>query len=231
MQNDTSEGNINNVEERKSSRNDKLIIVCSILVVLLIQLFARLLISVFWTIPFALLAIGIIFLLKHYGWSDLGLNKPKSWKKTIIIGVSVAFISQMIAGLIQTLLFQLGLGTTNFSSFAPIKGNVGVLVVYIIISWTTAGIGEEIIWRAFMIGQIELLFDKKREGRIIGLIVSMFLFGLIHIYQGIVGIIITGFVGLIYGIMYLKSGHNLWMTIISHGTAGTMAFLLLFFLV
>ena len=230
MQNDTSEGNINNVEESKISRNDKIIIVCSILLVLLANLLARLLISVFWAIPFALLVIGIIYLLKHYGWSDLGLNKPKSWKKTIGIGVSVALITQITAGLIQTLLFQLGLGTTNFSSFAPIKGNIGVLVVYLIISWTTAGIGEEIIWRAFMIGQTARLFDEKREGWIIGLIVSTILFGLIHAYQGIVGIIMTGFIGLIFGIMYLKSDHNLWMTIIAHGTAGSIGFLLLFFL-
>ena len=230
MQNDTSESNINN-GENKGSRNDKIIIVGSILLVLVVRQLAVSLIGVFWGIPFALLTIGIIFLLKHYRWSDLGLNKPESWKKTIIIGIGVALITQMIAGIAQTLLFFLGVGGANLSSFASIDGNIGVLVQYLIISWTTAGIGEEIIWRAFIIGQIALLFDKKREGWIIGLIVSLILFGLVHAYQGIGGIIMTGIIGLIFGIMYIKSNQNLWVTIIAHGTADTIAFLLLFFLV
>lgn len=73
-------------------------------------------ISVFWGISFALLTIGIIYRLRNYGWSDLGLNKPKSWKKTILIVVSVALITQMIAGIAQTLLFALGISGANYSS-------------------------------------------------------------------------------------------------------------------
>ena len=38
----------------------------------------------------------------------------------------------------------------------------------------------------------------------------------------------TGFVGLVYGIVYLVSGRNLLVTIIAHGLTGSSSFILLY---
>ena len=38
----------------------------------------------------------------------------------------------------------------------------------------------------------------------------------------------TGFVGLVYGIAYLLSGRNLWVTYIAHGLTLTSSFILLY---
>ncbi len=49
-----------------------------------------------------------------------------------------------------------------------------------------------------------------------------------HFHQGPGGMLGTGFVGLVYGIVYLVSGRNLWVTIIAHGLTGSSSFILLY---
>ncbi len=59
------------------------------------------------------------------------------------------------------------------------------------------------------------------------LLVSV-LFGLLHSYQGTVGVVMTGVTGLVFGILYLASGRNLWAPIIAHGTTDTVSFLIIY---
>lgn len=62
----------------------------------------------------------------------------------------------------------------------------------------------------------------------IGLVFTSIVFGLVHFYQGLGGILGVGFVGLVYGIVYLVSGRNLWVTIIAHSLTGTSYFIILY---
>ena len=100
--------------------------------------------------------------------------------------------------------------------------------MYLAVSWSTAGFGEEIIWRGFLLSGMAKLLGGTRRAWIAGLIIMMILFGLLHLYQGPVGVISTGLVGLAFGCVYLASGRNLWITIIAHGLMNTVSFLLLF---
>jgi hypothetical protein len=63
---------------------------------------------------------------------------------------------------------------------------------------------------------------------VIGLVFTSIVFGLVHFYQGLGGILGVGFVGLVYGIVYLVSGRNLWVTIIAHSLTGTSYFIILY---
>ena len=59
-------------------------------------------------IPLALLLIWGISWLKRVGWSDLGIFRPKSWVKTILIGVGTGILFQSFALLqIRLVLFVL----------------------------------------------------------------------------------------------------------------------------
>lgn len=48
-------------------------------------------------VPSALLLIWLISWLLRSSWSDLGLRRPRSWGKTITIGISVGIITQLFA--------------------------------------------------------------------------------------------------------------------------------------
>jgi membrane protease YdiL (CAAX protease family) len=225
----------NSLRERvgKSLLENKIAIFASILIVIFISQVLKIAdpdlmvlgrsIS-FWGIPLALLAIWIISWFKEVGWSDLGLTRPENWKKTI----NVALIAMVIVQVIGALQFALSDSPPNLSSYQ--QGlTFKALLGWIAISWTTAGIGEEIIYRGFFMKQFARVFDdQERSSWIVGLVLSSILFGLVHFHQGPGGMLGTGIVGLVYGIAYLVSGRNLWVTIIAHGLTGTTSFILLY---
>jgi membrane protease YdiL (CAAX protease family) len=185
----------------------------------------------FWGIPLALLSIWLISWFKKVGWSDLGIFRPKSWSKTIIVGIGTMIILQISATLIMTILYLTGGGPTpDYSSYGEVNNNPWVLLKFLIVSWTTAGFGEEIIWRGFFMKQIARLFnDQKRLSWVISLLLTSTVFGLMHIHQGITGVIMTGFIGLVLGTVYLASGRNLWASIIAHALTDTTSFILLYY--
>lgn len=208
--------------------NNKIAILGTIIIVFsvnnLILFFPSFTDSAIWGIPFALLAIWVISWLKGVGWSELGLFRPESWSRVILVGVLTAIVLQS-AALLQ---IKLGGPIPDLSSFDQIKSNPWALLGYLMIAWTTAGFGEEIIWRGFILKQISRLFGEGKTGWMIGLVGSALLFGLIHSYQGITGIIMTGFTGIVYGLIFLNSKRNLWTSIFAHAFTDSLAFILIY---
>ena len=210
----------------ESLLNNKVSILGTILIVLFIGQILKFTFPdlIFWGIPLALLAIWLISWLKKVGWSDLGLYWPESWSKTI----KMAFVAMLIVQTVGFLQFTLSKSPPDYSSYQEAM-TPWRLLGWIVISWTTAGFGEEIIWRGFFMKQIARLFDEqKRSSWAIGLVLTSVVFGLAHFHQGPGGMLGTGFVGLVYGIFYLASGRNLWVSIIAHGLTGTTSFILLY---
>jgi len=220
--------NHNTLRERvgNSLLNNKVSILGAILIVLFIAQILKFTFPdlLFWGIPLALLAIWLISWLKKVGWSDFGLDRPESWSKTI----KYALLAMLIVQIVGTLQFFLSKSPQDLSSYQEAM-TPWRLLGWIVISWTTAGFGKEIIWRGFYMKQIARLFDEqKRSSWVIGLVLSSIGFGLAHFHQGPGGMVGAGILGLVYGIFYLVSGRNLWVTIIAHGLTGTTSFIVLY---
>jgi membrane protease YdiL (CAAX protease family) len=180
-------------------------------------------------VPSALLFIWLISWFLRSSWSDLGVRRPRSWGKTILIGISVGIISQLFTLLVLIpLLQQTNIEPLDYSRFKTLNGNIGLLLMYLTISWTTAGFGEEVIYRGFLMGHFARLFGGKKIGWWVSLIVVSILFALVHAYQGPMGMILIIFPAILFGVVYIVSGFNLWYTIIAHGTADTFVFLMFF---
>jgi membrane protease YdiL (CAAX protease family) len=214
----------------KSLRINKFAIFGAILIVLLISQILKFILPdlSFWGIPLALLAIWFFSWLEGAGWSDIGLSRPESWSKTIKMALYAMLIVQIIGVLQGTLQYFFGTATPDLSSYEERLTPLWLLR-WIVISWTTAGVGEEVIYRGFYMKQIARLFgEQKRSSWVIGLVLSSIVFGLVHFHQGLGGMLGVGVVGLVYGYFYLRSGRNLWVPIIAHGLTGTIRFILLY---
>jgi membrane protease YdiL (CAAX protease family) len=74
----------------------------------------------------------------------------------------------------------------------------------------TAGICEEVVYRGFLIA-----YFTAFVGVIPAAILSSFVFGLGHAYQGWRGIVKTGVIGLVMAALYLLTG-SLWAPIVLH---------------
>jgi uncharacterized protein len=91
--------------------------------------------------------------------------------------------------------------TEEMASLLPTTRNEKLIWVLLSI---TAGIAEEIQFRGYLMYALGNLFPELNVVCI--LLISAVIFGFAHIYQGIKGVITTGFIGLVYGIVYLAFG-------------------------
>lgn len=165
------------------------------------------------------------------GWRELGLARPASWPRTLLLAAGTLVSYLLISITFQAILTLLpGLETTTAdrSSYDPLIGNLPLLILYVVGAWTTIAFGEEMIFRAFLVNGLARLFPGSRARWAFALIGSSIIFGLAHFSWGLIGIIETTLFGLVLAFAYLRSGQNLWITIVAHGVANTLAFVLTF---
>ncbi|PYO41790.1 MAG: hypothetical protein DMD33_12400 [Gemmatimonadetes bacterium] len=167
--------------------------------------------------------------LRGEGPRGVGLTRGPGWRPILLIGLAAGVGYQFLSlYAVEPLTARLLGRLPDVSLFAALKGNIQLFLFYLAISWTLAGFGEEFVFRGYLLTRISQLLGGGRRARLVGLAVTTTLFGLAHLYQGASGAIDTGLFGLLFGILYLASGRNLWIPIIAHGAADTTAFLLLF---
>lgn len=175
--------------------------------------------------------------LKSWGtsWREIGLARPDSWRKTILLGIGtlVAYIVvslafQAIMQVVMQLLPGLTIAPSDRSGFDPLYDNLPLLLLYLTAAWTTITFGEEMLFRAFLTNGLAGLFPRAKARWAFALIGSSLVFGLAHLSWGFAGVIETTIMGLFLGFVYLRSRRNLWITIIAHGLANTLGFLLIF---
>ncbi|RMH30507.1 MAG: CPBP family intramembrane metalloprotease [Planctomycetota bacterium] len=163
------------------------------------------------------------------GVGSLGLARPKSLWKTAVAGAvaGVAILVVVFIGVGQALAWAFD-AQADLSAFESLPGNPALLAQLLVISWTTAAFGEEIVFRGFLIDRLTRLFGKGRGGVAAAVGVQAVLFGVGHAYQGAVGMILTGAVGLAMAAAFLIVKRNLWVVILAHGLIDTIGFLALY---
>ena len=180
----------------------------------------------------SILVAYVVLKLQGTGWREIGLARPKSWLRTALLGLGTAFLTIVMVLVVQNIALNLPgaeVAEADMSRFNPLEGNLPLLLTSIFLAWTAVTFGEEMMYRAFLINQLGVLFQSVKLRWALSLMFSSVFFGLVHFYQGPLGIVITGLIGLSFGVMYLWSGRNLWVTIIAHGLVNTLSFMLVFF--
>jgi len=202
-------------------------IIAGELIVLIALCFAR-------VFPFSvqLLLLGFTSLslwLRGLTWHDVGLRSSMAWWKIALRAVVTAVLIAVIANvLVQPFLDRLISRPVNNSRFDDLRGNVKVLLLWLAAVWTIVAFGEEMVFRGYLMNRITDLAGKTRTGWVLALLGSSLIFGLAHGYQGPAGIISTGEVGLLFGILYLVSKRNLWANIVCHGVFDSISLITLY---
>jgi membrane protease YdiL (CAAX protease family) len=84
------------------------------------------------------------------------------------------------------------------------------------------------VYRGYLMNRFADLFERVRYKWVFSLLVVHIGFGLAHAYQGITGVVDEGLMGLLLGVMYLRTGRSLAVPIIAHGIQDTIDFVLIF---
>jgi membrane protease YdiL (CAAX protease family) len=165
------------------------------------------------------------------GWREIGLARPDSWRKTILLGLGAFVVTTLAYVAIQVIMQNLPgleMAPADKSNYDPIYGNLPLLIIYLVAAWTTIVFGEEMLFRGFLLNSLAGFFQHTTARWALALIGSSLIFGLAHFSWGIAGIIETTIMGLVLGFIYLRTGRNMWVTIIAHALMNTVAFVLVF---
>jgi len=136
--------------------------------------------------------------------------------RMILIGIGAGIFihfafSVLIEPIIQTLLNE----EIDLSNFDAVKGNIANYLILLAIGIFFGGFAEELVFRGFVVGWGERLFGC---GGIILVVFSATIFGLAHLYQGPSGVLATGLIGLLLGLLYLSTGRRLVACMLAHAT-------------
>lgn len=116
----------------------------------------------------------------------------------------------------------------DFSVFDTYKGNLSATLSLLILMWVSAGFGEEILFRGYLMKQFEKFFGKSKISLVINIVLLGVIFGWLHAYQGITGQIITGIVGILLAIIFYIRKYDLWFNIAVHGFFDTIGLVFIY---
>lgn len=158
----------------------------------------------------------------NLSWSDLGLGRPDSWWKPLLVAAGTYGAIMLFSKFLMPSIMELG-PPPNSSHLFVINQNLPMLIFTLVVVWITAAFLEELIFRAFLINSLDFLFGSSKWSLAAAVLLSSVIFGLCHAYQGFTGILITGSLGLIFGIAYALNSRRIWPLIFVHGIVDTIA--------
>lgn len=163
------------------------------------------------------------------GWKDLGLCTPRNWASTVRAALAATVLSfVLVAGIF--LLQRLGAPPLDLSLLRDVVSDDPwmYLVTMVLVVWGSAAFAEELIFRGFMLNRFEVAVRGLPGAMYWAVALQAMVFGLAHAYQGVLGILYSGTIGALFGLVYVTRNRNLWAPILAHGLVDSIAVTLLF---
>jgi hypothetical protein len=167
--------------------------------------------------------------LRGMRWKDAGFARPQSWRKAFLLGVVVGLGMEVLELFITQPLLARWLGKMpDLSDFADMVGNLKLFLIYVVLVWVLGALGEEIVYRGYLMNRVAGVFCETKTAWVLSLIVVSIVFGCGHIDQGATGMIENVWNGLLLGALYLACGRNLAVPVIAHAFTDTLDFVLIY---
>jgi membrane protease YdiL (CAAX protease family) len=180
--------------------------------------------------PYLLLFGWASLWVRKTGWRGVGLKLYRNWQSSIALGVAAGVLLETLELFLTQPLLVKWLGNPpDLETFRTLHGNLQWTLLALAGTWTLAAFGEEMVYRGYLMNRVADLLNRTPTAWIVSLVAVDSAFGLAHAYQGMTGAIDEGLMGLLLGLIYLRTGRNLAVPIIAHGISDTIDFVLIFF--
>ncbi|MGO9606883.1 MAG: lysostaphin resistance A-like protein [Candidatus Binataceae bacterium] len=158
---------------------------------------------------------------------DLGLDASGSWLWTI--GFAVAWLALMLAysPLADRLATRWVDKPPTLDTFRALQQSRIKLLLGIVVAWILGGFLEELVFRGILLQSIEALASAWLAAPMangVAVCAAAAGAGVIHLYQGLRAAIIIMQLSVLFGVLFVLSGYNLWAVILCHGLYDTIAF-------
>jgi membrane protease YdiL (CAAX protease family) len=163
---------------------------------------------------------------------ELGLGIAISWLPTI--GFALAWLGLMVAysPVADRLATHWVDKPPMLETFRGIQQSKGKLVAGIAAAWLLGGILEELIARGIVLNSIESLLSPwllEPAASGVAVCIAALGAGILHLYQGPRAMVVITQLSVLFGVLFVASGHNLWTVMLCHGLYDTIAFVRFFY--
>ena len=157
----------------------------------------------------------------------LGLGIPNSWLPTLgfaLAGLVVVLAYSPIADRLASRWFE---QPPTLKTFRVIQQSRLKLIAGIVVAWVLGGILEELVFRGIVLNSIRSVLSLRMIDPLaagIAICIAALGAGLIHLYQGPRATLIITQLSVLFGVLFVISGYNLWAVMLCHGLYDTVAF-------
>jgi len=187
----------------------------------------------FFPLPFytyAVVCFGVAWmLLRKEGktFKSIGLAANCITIKAVIIAIASAIAWVIFMQLVYIPLIKHLFAVPDYTEYDFITKSVPTFLTTIAAAWLIGGFYEEVLFRGYMLYLLEKRLLKS-AGMLPAVTATGVLFGLYHWQQGTFGIIAGALGGIFWGILYKRTGNNLWIPIFSHALFDTITLVLIY---
>ena len=187
--------------------------------------------------PFENIIISIIIIIANYieykgkPFSALGFQRAKFNAKNLLILaplVAIALFVFYVIAIVPGIEMLTGV-PIDYSSMSQLEGNLQLTIVWLLLVWATAGFGEEIIFRGFLMRQFVKFFGESKISIALNILLITGFFGFMHSQQGITGQLVTWIIGALIALIFYLRKYDLWFVIAVHGFFNTIALIGIYF--
>jgi membrane protease YdiL (CAAX protease family) len=178
-----------------------------------------------------LFAIGLYALVAVVGHGasmhELGLTISVSWLRTIVFAVAWLALMLAYSPLADRLATRWVEKPPTLDAFRALQQSRSKLLMGIVVAWILGGFLEELVFRGIVLQSIEALVSAWLVAPMaagVAVFAAAAGAGVIHLYQGLRAVLIITQLSILFGVLFVVSGYNLWAVILCHGLYDTIAF-------
>ncbi len=176
--------------------------------------------------PLSAILVLIWVKISNTPWREIGYVRPRSWTKTIAIGIVFGVALKFVMkALVMPLL---GAPPVN-QAYHFVTGNRAVIPLMIYTMIVVAGFGEETFYRGWMFERLGKLFGQSGAAKIATVLITTTLFASIHYpeqrWPGVEQAFVTG---LIFGSIFAVTG-QIFMLMIAHAAFDLTALWMIYY--
>jgi len=159
-------------------------------------------------------------------WREIGYVRPRSWIKTIVIGILFGVVFKFVMKAAVMPLF--GAPPMN-QAYQFVAGNSAVVPVMVYTIIIVAGFGEETFYRGWMFERLGKLFGKSGAAKISIVLITTILFASVHYpEQGLPGVEQAFCTGLVFGSIFAITG-QIFLLMIAHAAFDLTALWIIYY--
>ncbi|WP_395659765.1 lysostaphin resistance A-like protein [Nocardioides sp.] len=171
---------------------------------------------------------GLSLAVRRVGFSSLGLVRAPFGPLTLRMLAFAAAWTVVQLALLMPLANHLSGRRQDLSGFADVEGDVALLALFLVLSWTLAAFVEELAFRGYLQTRVREVIGQSRLAVPVAVLVTSVLFGLLHTEQGAIGVLVVSLDGIAFSVVRYRYD-TVWASVLAHGFNNTIGFVAFFF--